>query len=531
MLKLQGKIGSGFGILVLTCLGLTIGTWLGVNALEQRQQKLVVLEKVRNFYYIKILPQMLVVENKVAYSSDGDQFHKQLTTTLDYFKAWRAESNIPVQLVESSSAIVDMIKNLLQEGALDDGRRNVLADRFATGLGGLTRGVEKYLTSVIDGMRADIAAIQLWIKRIAVFLSIVGTMCGIGIAWFISRMITRPVNLTIEKVKEIATGDLSITVPVLTKDEIGSLAQAMNTMTAQLNEMFATIQNHGNLLKVSAVELTDLSRDMMGNSRKVAKDTGAAVVAADGLSRNMESVAQSMEESTSNVASVVTAIEEMTATVGEISRDSIHARSITESAVKEASQASESIEALGLAADEINKVTESITEIADQTNLLALNATIEAARAGEAGKGFAVVAGEIKALAAQTAMATGEIKNRIDGVQESASQVAQVMHSIIEIIGQVSDTVYSITGSVQGQAQTSQAIAGSIGKASVGMNEVNDKISHASSLNVGMAEDLESVGREVNGLLDQCEEVTSAADKQKEIADLLNALSSKFTLS
>jgi methyl-accepting chemotaxis protein len=104
------------------------------------------------------------------------------------------------------------------------------------------------------------------------------------------------------------------------------------------------------------------------------------------------------------------------------------------------------------------------------------------------------------------------------------------MQSIFEIIGQVNEIVSSFTGSVQEQATVSQEISGSIARASVGMNEVNTNISHASSLNHGMAQDLGSVQKEVDELLSQCEEVTSAADNQKKIADLLNTFSSRFIL-
>ena len=522
-MKLQAKIGCGFGILVITCLGLTIGTWSGVHELEKRQQHLVELENQRNNFAEVILPSMLILEKKVSAASKPLQgeSEKQVTLTIDLLRAWQKQLS-PKELEKIGQAALVQLTD--RQGS------ETLIQQLETSRVDLTEGVKKYVVQSIDTQRSEIAALQLWIKRIAVFLSIVGTIVGIVISWFISRMITLPINITIEKVKEIATGNLSISIPVLTKDEIGSLAEAMNSMTGQLNTMFSSVQKNSKVLNEAAVDLNSLSTSMMANSRRVSENTETATVAADSLSDNMENVSLSMEESTENVNAVAAAIEEMTATVSEISRDSTSASSITQSAVEEAQKASQTVLDLGHAADEIDKVTETINEIADQTNLLALNATIEAARAGEAGKGFAVVANEIKVLASQTTNATKEIRLRIDGVQTSSKQVVHVMQSIIKTIGQVNETVISISTSVQEQASVSQEISGNISRASAGMNSVNENVSTASSLNREMAMDLEMVRNEIKELLKQCEGITTAAADQKQIAESLNECSRRFTL-
>jgi methyl-accepting chemotaxis protein len=190
------------------------------------------------------------------------------------------------------------------------------------------------------------------------------------------------------------------------------------------------------------------------------------------------------------------------------------------------------VEALGQAAREIDQVTETINEIAEQTNLLALNATIEAARAGEAGKGFAAVANEIKDLATQTTASTKEIRDRIDGVQRSTDPVVQVIGAIMTTIGRVNEIVATITSSVAEQAAVSREVAENIAQVSsrIRMHEVNEHAVRASSQNLLMAQELQSVLAEIEVLRLRCNEVAMASGQQKGVADRLYAYSDGFHL-
>ncbi len=65
---------------------------------------------------------------------------------------------------------------------------------------------------------------------------------GIMLAHIISKRVLRlPINDLMEATRHIATGNFTHKVPVRRQDELGSLAQAFNTMTAHLTNLFRTV--------------------------------------------------------------------------------------------------------------------------------------------------------------------------------------------------------------------------------------------------------------------------------------------------
>ena len=163
-------------------------------------------------------------------------------------------------------------------------------------------------------------------------------------------------------------------------------------------------------LQHAAADMSVTSQAMSQVITETGEQASAVVVAVDGATANVQSVAAAAEELSSSVAGVNERIG--------------HSAQIARKAADEASRADEMVSALSGTATEIGDVLRMIQDIANQTNLLALNATIEAARAGEAGRGFAVVASEVKGLAGQTAKSAGEIAERISAIQNATSQVA-----------------------------------------------------------------------------------------------------------
>ena len=348
------------------------------------------------------------------------------------------------------------------------------------------------------------------------------------VAFIISKGITVPLAKGVDFAKKMGEGDLTQTLDIDQKDEIGILACALNEMGKNFRKMFEDINAGVETLSSSSTELSAISQQMSAGSEQTSGKANTVATAAEEMTSNMTSVSAATEQASTNLSMVATASEEMTATIGEIAQNSEKARGITGEAVSQAKSASDRVNKLGKAADEIGNVTEAITEISDQTNLLALNATIEAARAGEAGKGFAVVASEIKELAKQTASATLEIKEKNGGIQDSTTGTVTEIEQITKVINDVNEIVSTIATAVEKQSVTSKEIAENVTQASQGIEEVTENVAQSSTVSGEIARDISEVNQSAGEISNSSSQVNLSAEELSKLSEQLKEMVGRF---
>ena len=318
----------------------------------------------------------------------------------------------------------------------------------------------------------------MWSNAWVLIFGVIGVLIA---AYFIANAFVRPIVNALTVAKAVADNDLTQTCPVVSKDEIGDLSEALNTMCTNLRGIIGSVTQNAEVLNTTSDELSDTANKLAQGAGETTSQSATVSSAAEEMSINMTNMATSTEEMTTNVKTVASAVEEMTASIGEIAKNAEQASTVAGDAANLAESSNQTIGQLGNAADEIGKVIEVIQDIAEQTNLLALNATIEAARAGDAGKGFAVVATEVKELAKQTADATEDIRTRIEGIQGSTQDVVVSIGEISEVISQVSNVSQTIASAVEEQSITTKEIARNVTQTSTAASTVSTGVSESAS--------------------------------------------------
>ena len=339
----------------------------------------------------------------------------------------------------------------------------------------------------------------------------------------LARRITRPITQLVAAAHRVGQGDLSETVPVTSRDEIGELAQTFNDAVVRLRSQVQTEADRDderrrreelqeNIIKfldtameVSQGDLTkrgEVTSDVLGNVvdaiNLMVAEIGSIIADVRVAAMHVSVSANQMTDSTSRMAQgaqaqareageVAASVETLTVSVRQVAesaqasaqsaREALEAAQKGDLAVRDSLQGmqrirnevqsiSKKIKSLGDRSLEISEIVNTIEDIASQTNLVALNAAIEAAGAGEAGLRFAVVADEVRKLAERSARATKDIAVLIKNVQSDTQEAIVVMEQGTQEVEagyrmtvQAGDSLKTIADVSQRSAQLAQDIS------------------------------------------------------------------------
>jgi methyl-accepting chemotaxis protein len=300
-------------------------------------------------------------------------------------------------------------------------------------------------------------------RTLTIGLIILGLAIGVTAALGIARLITRPLARCVTVLARIRDGDLTARTGLRGRDEVATLAQALDESTESIAGTVRQVAANAQHVAAASEQLTAVATEMSAGAERTSSQAGSVSAAADQVSNNVQTVAAGAEE--------------MGVSIREIAGSASEAANVSAQAANTAQQTNEIVAQLGRSSAEISGVVKLITSIAEQTNLLALNATIEAARAGDAGKGFAVVASEVKDLAQETARATEDISTRIAAIQHETDQAVAAITQIAEITTRINDHTTTIAAAVEEQTATTSEMARNVTQAAVGANDIAGNIS------------------------------------------------------
>jgi methyl-accepting chemotaxis protein len=294
----------------------------------------------------------------------------------------------------------------------------------------------------------------------------------------VSRSVTSPLSGIARRMKEISRGDgdLAHRITVLSRDEMGELADSFNVFVGKVHDIVSAVRDNTEGVGEAAARIRTASVRLSKGAFSQQADIEKAVLRAQEIASSMARHSE-FTHTAANVANTTrTQAERGSHLLAE------HGRSM-ETIHRSALKTQDVLETLRTHAGQILGLTESIHDVASRTKVLALNATIEAVRAGAAGAGFLVLSREIRTLAVRSGEAARTISEMLQTVSRDMGHTLKAVQEVLASVEVGTATNREMEAVLSGAITSFSLIANMIagmeedaGRQSEGAREIQSRI-------------------------------------------------------
>ena len=385
------------------------------------------------------------------------------------------------------------------------------------------------------------------VKTTTIILSIIALLLVVGISFFLTRMITKPLATVSARLDDMANGHFDRDIDpryLARKDEFGDMGRGFDRMLKSMRQLIGQVSQSAEQLAASSEELTASAEQSAQASNQVA---ASVTDMAHGAEKQVEAVNDTsaiVQEISATMEQLAATAQEMSGKASATAQATVAGQNSVDRAISQMKNIGEEAQrAQGAAGDleagsrQIEVIVGLISSIAGQTNLLALNAAIEAARAGEQGRGFAVVAEEVRKLAEQSEQAARQIKELIGTNDNNIRNVVGVIGNTIQevdqgvnLVGQAGTGFGEIRTLVESVTRQVGEISKALGEIAVGSQRIVESMKAVESVSRNAAAEAQNVSAATEEQSASPEEIASASQALAKLAGELQTAMGKFRI-
>jgi methyl-accepting chemotaxis protein len=401
--------------------------------------------------------QSLGAIQSAADTADSGTLSGQLATTWNQYKSLGDQVTAAANAGNTSDAV-----RIIQTTARE--REEAVA-------GLLTQLTDMRGRTATDQARQGVQTYER-VRTLTVWLLVATLIIGVGIALWLSRAIGRGLKATAQTAELIAAGDLTRTVTIESRDEVGALGEAFNRMVLSLRELTGEVRE-------GVQSLSAATSEIVASVTQQGASTSQQAAAVSETTATVDEVRVTAQQSSQKAQTVAT----MARHAAEIAAEGLGTVERSVAGMQDLRGRVETIAdqmlALSEQTQQIGEIIASVEDLADQSNLLAVNATIEASRAGEQGRGFAAVAHEVRSLAERSKAATVQVRTLLTDIQRATNaavlateQGTRGADEGARLVEQAGVTIRQLDETIRHSAEAAQQIAASVGQQGAGMDQI-----------------------------------------------------------
>jgi len=398
------------------------------------------------------------------------------------------------------------------------------------------------------------------------------------------RSITRPILAGVAFAQSVAGGNLSETIDVRSRDEIGDLSQALNTMVESLNNIVARVST-------SADDLTGISQTIYHASRTVVesaesqsagvKEAGVAVQeiknsveevaeGVDGLSlsasetsssvlemaasieevaQNVETLAKSVEEVSSSIVQMTAAVKqisgsvqtlmdastttassvaEMDASIKQVEKSALSTAEISGNVLKDAETGKESVQATINGINEIRRSSLITGEVIETLSLRAGDIGTIVAVIDEITEQTNLLALNAAIIAAQAgehgkgfAVVADEIKELAERTKSSTKEITSLIKGVQEETDRAVKAIHCAEQSIDEGVALSQKSGEALDQILLGAKRSTDQVNEIARASMEQAKGSQMINQTMEQVARMVSQIGAATSEQAKVSDLI----------